>query len=343
MKGKILFLVAVLFSTICSADNDYMPQFHGILRGKFEYEPGLDAFRFEVRNARLSVDGNLPLRSCYKLEVDFCDETEMKIKDAWVGICPWSTLSINIGNQRMPFTFDAHRNPAEQYLANRSFIAKQVGDIRDVGILASYTFNSSNRKIASLSAGIFNGASLTGQKDAWHTDWNYSARLLVYPIKEVALVTSIQHEAIAERQAHFTSLNIGSYYEKSGWHAEAEYLYKSYSNHSFKACNAIDAMLIYRMPIKHEKAFLEAISYAFRYDYMGDHSDGKSGFEEDSPNKLVITDYERHRFTLGTTLSVRNKLFPTDLRVNYEKYIYPHDGAKESERDKFVVEVSIKF
>ena len=53
----------------------FMPQIHGILRGKYEYEPDLNASRFEVRNARLSVDGNMLLKSSYKLEVDLCDES----------------------------------------------------------------------------------------------------------------------------------------------------------------------------------------------------------------------------------------------------------------------------
>ena len=66
----------------------FMPQIHGILRGKYEYEYELDlnASRFEVRNARLSVDGNMPLKSSYKLEVDLCDESAIKMKDAWVRI-----------------------------------------------------------------------------------------------------------------------------------------------------------------------------------------------------------------------------------------------------------------
>lgn len=47
--------------------------------------------------------------------------------------------------------------------------------------------------------------------------------------------------------------------------------------------------------------------------------------------------------TLGVTLAVRNRYFPTDIRFNYEKYWYPHGGAKESGRDKLVCEVMIKF
>ncbi len=346
-----LLLLAALTSMVCLADDspskihDYLPQIHGILRGKYEYEPELSASRFEVRNARLSAEGNLPLRSCYKVEVDLCDETEIKMKDAWVGVNPWSTLRVSIGQQRMPFSIDAHRNPAEQYFANRSFIAKQVGDIRDVGLLAGYTFHNktSGRAVANLSAGVFNGASITTQKSAWHSDWNYSARLQFFPVEGFAIVPSIQHMAIADRAVHYTSLDFGTYYEKKGWHAEAEYLHKYYSNSAFKGCNAVDAMLLYKMSLGKDKSFFQAISYMCRYDYMGDHTDGQSGFEEDNPKKLVITDYERHRFTFGITLSVRNPYFPTDLRVNYEEYDYPHGGAKESEKDKLVVELSIRF
>ncbi len=345
LRQFFLVIIFLCAGNICQAeDNNYWPQIHGILRGKYEYEPNLRASRFEVRNARISVEGSLPLRSCYKVEVDLCDETEIKLKDAWVGIIPWSTLKVSIGQQRMPFSIDAHRNPAEQYFANRSFIAKQVGDMRDVGLLASYTFNNNaQRPIATLSAGIFNGASITSQQTAWHSDWNYSARLQFYPIAGLAIVPSIQHTAIADRAVHYTSLDIGAYYERKGWHAEAEYLHKFYSDDAFEGCNAIDAILIYRMPFRSNKGFFEALSYMCRYDYMGDHTDGKSGFDEDNPRKLIITDYERHRFTLGITLSIRNKYFPTDLRFNYEKYHYPHGGAKESERDKIVAELAIKF
>ncbi|MGM9841638.1 MAG: porin, partial [Candidatus Limisoma sp.] len=92
--------------------SEYLPKLHGILRGKYEYEPDLGASRFEVRNARLSVNGKLVGRSEYKMEVDLCDESEIKMKDAWVRLNPYKTLRFTIGQQRMPFTIDAHRNPS---------------------------------------------------------------------------------------------------------------------------------------------------------------------------------------------------------------------------------------
>ena len=325
------------------------PQIHGILRGKYEYQPDLDASRFEVRNARLSAEGSLPLRSSYKLEVDLCDESAIKMKDAWVRVNPWSTLRITLGQQRMPFSIDAHRNPSAQYFANRSFIAKQVGDMRDVGAAVGYDVkNKESRKVLSIDAGIYNGSNLDNQKSAWFTSPAYSARIQYLPIKGLALIPSIQHQLIAGREASYTSLDLGAYYECGGLHVEAEYLRKFYAKDAFDPCNAIDAMAIYKMPLKNASSsapstgYLTGISYLLRYDYMDNHSDGKKGFAEGTTH-LQQSDAQRHRLTAGLTFHVANPYFPTDIRLNYEKYWYPHGGAKDSEQDKLVAELMIRF
>ena len=159
-------LIAVMGLCLCAAGvsaQDYAPKIHGILRGKYEYQPEMEASRFEVRNARLSAEGSLPMRAAYKLEVDLCDESAMKMKDAWVRMLPWKSLRLTFGQQRMPFSIDAHRNPSAQYFANRSFIAKQVEDMRDVGFQIGYDFyaaGDNKRKVVSVDAGVFNGSNL---------------------------------------------------------------------------------------------------------------------------------------------------------------------------------------
>lgn len=341
--------VFLLFLCCCGASvaqTNNLPQIHCILRGKYEYQPDLDASRFEVRNARLSVDGNLPLRSSYKLEVDLCDESAIKMKDAWVRVNPVSTLRITLGQQRMPFSIDAHRNPSAQYFANRSFIAKQVGDMRDVGAAVGYDIvNGEARKVLSLDAGIYNGSNLDNQKTAWFTSPAYSARIQYFPVSGLAIIPSVQHQLIASREASYTSMDFGAYYEKGGLHIEAEYLRKFYAHNAFDDCNAVDAMAIYKQKLKSEKSYIQTISYLLRYDYMDKHSDGKKGFENgDGTKRLIMSDAQRHRLTAGMTFSVRNKYFPTDLRLNYEKYWYPSGGTpKESEQDKLVAEVMIRF
>lgn len=153
-------------------------------------------------------------------------------------------------------------------------------------------------------------------------------------------VPSVQHQLIASRKASYTSIDFGAYYEFSGFHFEAEYLHKFYAKDAFDDCNAVDAMAIYKMSMK--KGYLTNISYLLRYDYMDNHSDGKKGFAEGT-TRLQQSDAQRHRLTAGLTFHVANKYFPTDIRMNYEKYWYPHGGAKESEQDKLVAELMIRF
>lgn len=356
-------------STSAASEQKESVTIHGILRGKYEYEPNLSAGRFEVRNARLSAEGNLSKRSAYKLEVDLCDESAIKMKDAWVRLLLPLTggdreglLSVTLGQQRMPFSIDAHRNPSAQYFANRSFIAKQVGDMRDVGAAVGYDFvDNDNRKVVSVDAGMYNGSNLDNQKTAWFDSPAYSARIQYFPMKGLAIIPSVQHQLIANREASYTSFDFGAYYTlpllggTGGGllHLEAEYLRKFYAKNAFDDCNAVNAMAIWTLPTSlkgRSNSFFSGISALLRYDYMDNHSDGKKGFEELPPSQggtgrvLVQSDAQRHRLTAGATFHVRNKLFPTDIRLNYEKYWYPNNGTpKESEQDKLVAELMIRF
>lgn len=361
----VRFAILVLFLTfmfVGLANAQSAPQIHGILRGKYEYQPEINASRFEVRNARLAAEGSLNNVAAYKLEVDLCDESAIKMKDAWVRLnlplCSFTgkegrgdAIRITFGQQRMPFSIDAHRNPSAQYFANRSFIAKQVGDMRDVGAALGYDItNKEGRKVMSIDAGMYNGSNLDNQKTAWFTSPAYSARIQYFPVKGLAIIPSVQHQLIANREAAYTSVDLGAYYEiplsrseghGGSLHIEAEYLRKHYQKDAFDDCNAMNAMAIYKRKLKSEKSYIQGISYLMRYDYMDNHSDGKKGFDG---AHLVQTDAKRHRMTLGTTFHVRNKDFPTDIRLNYEKYWYPHGGTpKESEQDKLVAELMIRF
>ena len=207
----------------------------------------------------------------------------------------------------------------------------------------AYHIATGEKRIASLQAGLFNGSNLDNQKTAWFTSPSYSAKLLLYPLRNITLCGSVQHQMIAEREAKYTSVDAGAFYSSGKLHLEVEYLRKHYGDDAFDDCNAVDVMGSYRQKIGNKKAFLNALSYLLRYDYMDDHSSGKKGFDSEGKH-LIITDAERHRLTGGLTLSVNNDRFPTDLRINYEKYWYPHGGQpKESEQDKLVVELMVRF
>lgn len=141
----ITFLLALMTSLSVLAQekaSDYLPELHGTIRSKYEYQPDLEAGRFEVRNARFSLSGKVTPYVAYKAEIDLCDEGTIKMLDAYTRLTPWKSFQMTLGQMRVPFTIDAHRSPHQQYFANRSFIAKQVGNVRDVGVTLGYKWTS---------------------------------------------------------------------------------------------------------------------------------------------------------------------------------------------------------
>ena len=126
-----------------------------------------------MRNARFSVSGNVHPIVAYKAEIDLSDEGSIKMLDAYTRVFPVKNLNFTLGQMRVPFTIDAHRSPHQQYFANRSFIAKQVGNVRDVGFTGCYTQKEGFPFI--LEGGLFNGSGLTNQKE-WHKTLNYSIK-----------------------------------------------------------------------------------------------------------------------------------------------------------------------
>ena len=168
---------------------DYLPEIHGTIRTKFEYQTEMAASRFEVRNARISITGNVLPIVAYKAEIDLSDEGQIKMLDAYARLFPIKDLTVTAGQMRVPFTIDAHRSPHQQYFANRSFIAKQVGNVRDVGVTLGYKFGTGIP--VTLEGGLYNGSGLTNQKE-WHKEVNYSAKAQFLFAKKLNLALSIQ-------------------------------------------------------------------------------------------------------------------------------------------------------
>lgn len=318
---------------------DLTPKVHGTIRGKYEYQTEEGDGRFQVRNARVSLEGKVAKAVEYKAEIDLSDEGQIKMLDAYTKIKLVRGFDFTIGQMRVPFTIDAHRSPHQQYFANRSFIAKQVGNVRDVGATLGYSFNVGIPII--LQAGMFNGSGLTNQKDFWTNNINFSAKAQFFIPRGFNITLSTQK--IRPDHISVMMYDAGAYYHAHGWHIEAEYLFKHYEDNAFKNVHAFDAFVNYDIPLR--KCFFTKISPLLRYDYMSDHSDGMRYLdgEENTEGSLMINDYQRSRITGGLTFSIA-KPFISDIRLNYEKYFYRSGAvAKPSERDKIVIEVMTRF
>lgn len=343
-KQKYIFATLLLLGSMVANGQekeavDLTPKVHGTIRGKYEYQSEDKEGRFEVRTARISLSGKVASWVNYKAEIDLSDEGKIKMLDAYTQFTPITNLNFTLGQMRVPFTIDAHRSPHLQYFANRSFIAKQVGNVRDVGATLGYTLNCGFP--IRLEAGIFNGSGLTNQKDFWTNNINYSTKAQFFFPRGFNLTLSAQK--IKPDQISVMMYDAGVYYHAHGWHAEVEYLYKHYADNAFDEVHALDAFVNYDIPLRNK--FFTKVSPLLRYDYMSDHSDGIRyvGNEQNEAGKLKITDYQRSRLTGGVTLSI-DKPFVSDIRLNYEKYFYANSGIpKTSEHDKFVIEIMTRF
>lgn len=308
-------------------------QVHGTVRGKFEYQPEIGKGRFEVRNARFSLSGDLLPAVAYKAEIDLSDEGSIKMLDAYVRLGMLRRrLSFTIGQMRVPFTIDAHRSPHEQYFANRSFIAKQAGNVRDVGATLGWRFG--RRVPVVLEAGVFNGSGLTAQKDFWTGRFNYSLKAQARLGGRFNLSASVQK--IRPGEVDIMMYDAGAYYEHGRWHVEGEYLRKEYADGLFPGVNAVDAFVCRDFPLRR---WFRKVSVLARYDYMSDHSDGLFG----EGGVLETDDARRHRLTGGLTFSL-GLPFTADIRLNYEAYFYRESVRPAlSEQDKLVVELMCRF
>lgn len=313
--------------------SEYMPEIHGTIRAKYEYEPTISEGRFEIRNARVSVEGKVLPIVRYKAEIDLSDEGAIKMLDAYVRLQPTDRLKFTFGQMRVPFTIDAHRSPHLQYFANRSFIAKQTGNVRDVGASAAWTFG--DRVPVTLEGGIFNGSGLTGQKDFWTDRYNFSFKAQTMIDRQFNITLSCQKATAGKTGVMI--YDAGAYWDNSRWHIEAEYLRKHYAHGAFSPVNAIDAFACYTLPMKKT---LSSVSFLGRYDYMSDHSKGST----DDEGNLMTDDPERHRLTAGITLGLGGSKLQADLRLNYEHYFYSSGATPAiSEQSKIVAEFVVHF
>lgn len=107
-KYHSIALLLVLFTSLAVSAQEntpsYLPELHGTIRSKYEYQPDIDAGRFEVRNARFSLSGKVTPYVAYKAEIDLCDEGTIKMLDAYTRLTPWKNFQMTLGQMRVPFT-----------------------------------------------------------------------------------------------------------------------------------------------------------------------------------------------------------------------------------------------
>ncbi len=310
----------------------YIPQIHGVVRGRFEASTEDGDYRFEVRNARLTVGGNIAPFADYFIQTDFCDQGKIKILDAWARAWFSKSFGVQAGQFRMPFGVDPFRAPSNYIFANRSFMGKQMCNYRAVG--AKFMWHPVALPMT-IEAGAFNPGTI-GDHTPWHNTLTYAAKLTA-DWDNVTFTTGFQ--SIRPDGVRANLVDAAATWKYDRWIVAGEYMYEHYTRNRHRDAHSYLVYADYSMPI--HAGFFNNLSFQGRFDGITAHSSAV----RDSDGEITTTTPAHNRLTVGSTISyLRSKTIGLDFRLNYEKYFYHHGVDPTAENgDKIVAEMVIRF
>ncbi|MDE7389135.1 MAG: porin [Muribaculaceae bacterium] len=323
----VLAACAVTGAAAAEPAVDYTPKFHGAVRTRWELDTEQGDQRFQVRNARLTMEGMVAPWATYFVQTDLSDCGVMKILDAYAQLRIVKGLTFRAGQFRMPFGIETFRAPQNYIFANRSFMGKQIMNYRAVGARLAYTLPKTP---LTLEFGAFNPATISSQ-GGWHNSvavagkalWNVGKGFTVSAsyasIKPAALRADVVDGAVEWKSRH--------------WLVAAEYMYKHYgSNSDFDPVHSWMAFGQWFTPVKW--GGFNRVAVEGRFDGMTDHINMTSFAEEAA----------RNRATIGGTLTYAFKVMHVDIRLDYEKYFWHKDyTAPVGDSDRLVAALLIRF
>ena len=371
----------LLYGTVVAQSNDserdttqgarvsYVPKIDGAVKVKLEVDLQDAAYRFNVRNSRFGVRGNVSKSMYYRIQVDFNNEGKISILDSYVGYTIGG-FDAKLGQQQYHFSTDLDRGPTTNMFANRSFLAKyltsyygsEVSDgkivsyvktlgSRELGLSMSYRFKT--KVPLNLIAGDFNGSGTNNPE--WEKRVNLMGRIELGGDKglqgSVAYYHgySPQHVKVEEQNGAFVTEDfeqklrmVGGElrYTRGGLLLEGEYARRYLCMEGATAMMAtalVQGYYRFQLP---KCPTIDYIAPIARWD-MGNNVDYLN-----VQNKLRET-FEANRITVGVNIGFGTKWIQSEIRLNYEKYLLkeqPSDfWGNKLLHDKFTLEVVASF
>lgn len=334
MLRKISLLAVVFVSFVCTAEitvKEYLPSIGGVMRTRFEVETQTGLNRFAVNNARLWLRGNILPQISYYVCADLCNQGSFQFLDAYGRFNLGRGWAIQAGQFRIPFGVDPFRGPGSYIFADRSFIGRDIDNIRADGVQGSFTF--SEKTPATITTGIF-GTNSIANHNRWSKSFNYAikAEVPVRPFKFTAGLQSIKPDS-----TRINMVDACIFFNIGRITAEAEYMFKHYAGNGFPDVHAYNVWVDYAIPLR--KTIFNSLSFQGRFDANTPHSNGTY-----VNGKLLEDHAGRKRITIGSTLSYVKKPLKCEIQLNYEKFFYDKGAiAPPGRNDKVVAELIISF
>lgn len=337
LKRIIFIILSVLssctftFASDKQDSHDTKPVIGGAFRSRFEYDITNQTHRFQIRNARVSIAGNISPVIGYYAKVDMCDRGNIKFLDAYGRFLLTDWLRIQAGRQSIPFSVDASRSPGTYYFSGHSFVEEFVGQIRGVGLQGFLTIPKSKIYI---DTGIFQMHGT--DQSSWTTRFDYVGRL-GWKSESFKCEIGIESTVVDSTRINMYDASVSWRYGR--WMVECEGLVKSYTHNRFNTAWAYNAILDYVIPLP--KFTFHQCSFQSRFDRMSHHSNGI----RNDIGILTADSPQQSRLTLGTTLTYLHSGLKTELRINYEKKFADYHCRHQSSGNgnKLIAEIVIIF
>lgn len=344
---KIVLIGLVLFSNIFaqeqtdnSAKIDNSIKVNGYIKNWFEANTSTGDKDFLVRMARLGVKGNINAYAGYKVMVDFTRLGKLQtstttiegknvvssasasfsdyLLDAEAFINPVKSLSLSLGQFKVPFSSDNLKSGADIDFINRPLTTNTAPALRDIGFMASYVFDAEIPM--EIKGGVFNGA---GQnKPENDKNLNYSLRGVMHPVKDLGL--SANYYTGKSLGLSSEMFNLGADFTYDRMYISGEYGQKL--NKAAAKNVTSNAMFVYSLyDFDFQKSMISHLIPALRYEhYKPDNSTSKD---------------EVSKVTAGLSFEFA-KMTYAQIRVNYEILKYKSGIGN---LQKLILELQVRY
>ena len=304
-------------------------KFDGVIKAKFETSANDGSMRFNIRNSRLGLRGNIGEYVSYRMQVELSNEGAFAPLDLYGTLKLCKGLSIRFGQQHIPFDNQYIISPAEMMFANRAFVGKYfTPGSRDIGAVARYKFPFNAFPLEG-EVGIFNGGKINNPR--WTNHPSYVARLTAGSMDGFRTSTKIYRY---NDEKLFWGIDL--HYANESLRVEAEVMNRT---RSINTPDLFGAYIqgTYTFDFKTPKIF-HNFSPAFRWDTMA--------------YDVIDTGLDVNRLTFGINFGLDVKPFESTLRINYEQYLgrnndfaefKAHSDYPHVSENKVTIELLLRF
>jgi hypothetical protein len=294
-------------------------KFDGVIKTKLEVSTEDGVMRFNVRNSRLGVRGDIGEYISYRVQVELSNEGNFAPLDLYGILKPAKGLSINFGQTSIPFDNQYIISPAEMMFSNRAFAGKYFSPgSRDIGAVVNYRFPLEAFPLEG-EVGMFNGGTINNPQ--WTDEPSYAARLIAGRMDGFRTSVKLYHYNSETVEMFLWGADV--HYASDRLRVEAEAANRT-SHTARRDLFGTYIQGTYMFDLRNGKMF-HSLSPAFRWDAMG--------------YDVMDAGFDVNRLTFGLNFGLDLKPFDSTLRIDCEQYFVRNgDFAEFDNRDLHVAD-----